>query len=157
MDYSVRKAARAVILTPQNEVLLMRMAFPWREEDVWILPGGGIEPGEDVEAAVAREVFEETGGTDIQIVGEVWRRESFVEETRTHLKQRYFLVRAARFDAKATDLSEREMEWVREYRWWSAAALLRSDIAVEPIRIAEGLQDIIQSGLPPKPVEIDAV
>ena len=92
----------------------MRMAFPWRDDDLWILPGGGIEPGEDAEAAVVREVYEETGGTDIQIAGEVWRRESFVEETRTHLKQRYFLVRAARFDAQPMDLSEREMAWVRE-------------------------------------------
>lgn len=157
MNYTVRKAARAVILTPQNEVLLMRMAFPWREEDLWILPGGGIEPGEEAEAAVAREVLEETGATGIEIAGEVWYRESFVEAVNTHLKQRYFLVYAARFAARPTDLSEREMEWVREYRWWSVSALVESDIDVEPIRIAQGLEAIIRSGVPAEPIEIDAL
>ena len=135
----------------------MRMAFPWRDEDVWILPGGGIEPGERAESAVAREVEEETGATDIRIVGEAWRRKSFVEATDTHLHQRYFLVHAARFDARPTDLSEQEMAWVREYRWWSVTALASSDINEEPERIADGVLAIIRSGLPPEPVNIDAL
>ena len=143
-------------MTPQNEVLLMRMAFPWRHDELWILPGGGIEPGESVESAVAREVLEETGAKDIEIIGEAWRRKSFVEATDTHLHQRYFLVHAARFDAAPTDLSEQEMAWVREYRWWSVTALASSNINVEPEQIAEGLLTIIRAGLPPEPVEIDA-
>ena len=96
-----------------------------------------------------------TSARKIEIVGEAWHRESFVEATRTHLKQRYFLVRAQRFEAEAVDLSEHEMAWVREYRWWSVDTLLESDIVVEPIRIAEGLQEIIRTGLPPAPIEID--
>ena len=156
MTRSVRKSVRAIILTPERDVLLMRMAFPWRETDLWILPGGGIEAGETVEAALAREIYEETGAKDIDIIGEAWRRESFVEATNTELKQRYFLVQSARFEAQPTDLSEQEMAWVREFRWWSAITLLESDINVEPTRIGQGLRDILHGGLPPAPIEIDA-
>lgn len=133
------------------------MAFPWRGEDVWILPGGGIETGESPEEAVVREVFEETGATSLQVVGEAWRRESFVEARKTHLKQRYYLVYSERFEACPTDLSEQEMDWVREYRWWSIRSLQTENPNVEPERIAIGVRDLIQFGLPANPIEIDAL
>jgi ADP-ribose pyrophosphatase YjhB (NUDIX family) len=40
-----------------NRVMLARHA----EGDVWLLPGGGIEPGETPADAAVREMFEETG------------------------------------------------------------------------------------------------
>lgn len=43
----------------RNEVLLTER----RDVPVWVLPGGGIEPGESPEAAVTREILEETGLT----------------------------------------------------------------------------------------------
>lgn len=41
----------------RKEVLLIQR----RDVPVWVLPGGGIEPGESPEEAVLREIFEETG------------------------------------------------------------------------------------------------
>ncbi|KJL34110.1 NUDIX hydrolase [Microbacterium azadirachtae] len=55
----MRVAAYAVILDDDRRVLLARWTEGRRVS--WTMPGGGLEPGEDPEAAVRREVREETG------------------------------------------------------------------------------------------------
>ncbi|RKT51839.1 NUDIX hydrolase [Saccharothrix australiensis] len=54
----LRVAAYAVIID-DGRILLSRWLGPERPR--WILPGGGIDHGEDPYDAVVREVFEETG------------------------------------------------------------------------------------------------
>jgi 8-oxo-dGTP diphosphatase len=60
-----RVAAYAVILRdPQGtspEILLSRLAKRLTSKELWTLPGGGLEHGEDPRDAVVREVHEETG------------------------------------------------------------------------------------------------
>jgi 8-oxo-dGTP pyrophosphatase MutT (NUDIX family) len=54
----MQEAIAAVIFNEQRtEVLLVQR----RDIPVWVLPGGGIDRGETPEAAVIREVLEETG------------------------------------------------------------------------------------------------
>ncbi|GAA1340083.1 NUDIX hydrolase [Saccharothrix algeriensis] len=54
----LRVAAYAVIVD-DGRILLSRWLGPERPR--WILPGGGVDHGEDPYDAVVREVFEETG------------------------------------------------------------------------------------------------
>ena len=56
-----RDAIRAIVLTPEREVLLMRIRAPEGGDWFWITPGGGLEPGESVEAGLRREMKEELG------------------------------------------------------------------------------------------------
>jgi ADP-ribose pyrophosphatase YjhB (NUDIX family) len=55
----LRVAAYAVIVDSEHRMLLAH----WNEgrRAAWTLPGGGLEPGEEPERAVRREVREETG------------------------------------------------------------------------------------------------
>lgn len=48
-------------MTPQLEVLLMRVRLPDRGELFWITPGGGLEPGESPAEGLRRELREELG------------------------------------------------------------------------------------------------
>jgi 8-oxo-dGTP diphosphatase len=53
-----RKSVNVAIFSPdRSEVLLIKR----RDIPVWVLPGGGIDPGESPENAALREGYEETG------------------------------------------------------------------------------------------------
>jgi ADP-ribose pyrophosphatase YjhB (NUDIX family) len=62
----IRPGVSAVILTAEG-LLLQRRS----DNQLWGLPGGGVEPGESVSTAVVREVHEETGleVTPVRLVG----------------------------------------------------------------------------------------
>jgi 8-oxo-dGTP diphosphatase len=55
-----RVAAYAVILRGER-ILLSRLSPSVTKEELWTLPGGGLDHGEDPRHAVVREVHEETG------------------------------------------------------------------------------------------------
>lgn len=61
-----RVAAYAVVLRERGgavEVLLSRLAARISRSELWTLPGGGLDHGEDPRVALVREIHEETGLT----------------------------------------------------------------------------------------------
>jgi 8-oxo-dGTP pyrophosphatase MutT (NUDIX family) len=56
----IRISAGVIVVDPGNRVALVRHV-KHGVYDFWVAPGGGVEDGEDVRAAAAREVFEEAG------------------------------------------------------------------------------------------------
>jgi 8-oxo-dGTP diphosphatase len=60
----VREVARDVVgvaLLEQGRLLAARRAHPPELVGLWELPGGKVEPGEDLETAAVREIGEELG------------------------------------------------------------------------------------------------
>ncbi|MBI2244204.1 MAG: NUDIX hydrolase, partial [Nocardioides sp.] len=55
-----RVAAYAVIIR-EGRILLSRLSPSITAEELWTLPGGGLDHGEDPRDAVIREIYEETG------------------------------------------------------------------------------------------------
>lgn len=59
--FGTRRASRAILTRPSDGRFLI-FRYPFRDgTHRFVIPGGGAEPGEDVHAAVSREVLEETG------------------------------------------------------------------------------------------------
>lgn len=58
MDFP--KSVAGVLFSPDRTSILL---IKRRDVPVWVLPGGGIDPGESPEEAVVREILEETGFT----------------------------------------------------------------------------------------------
>ena len=63
MEHTHKVSVAALVANEKGEVLLVNS--PWRG---WEYPGGLIEPGESFEAALKREILEESG-VEIEITG----------------------------------------------------------------------------------------
>jgi 8-oxo-dGTP diphosphatase len=65
--YILRKAARAVVFNEKNEIAFQFVS----KHNYYKLPGGGVEQGETILEALKREIREEVGCEDIEVVNEI--------------------------------------------------------------------------------------
>lgn len=153
----IREAVRAVLITPADDVLLVRFEFP--RGTVWAFPGGGIEPDEDDHAALQRELGEEVGLAGAEVGPHVWSREHIIphEDGRWDgQRDRFYLVPVpARFEPTPTlSWDQLRAERLHEIRWWSLA-----DIETDrrtwfaPRRVGELLRSLVDVGPPRSPVD----
>lgn len=70
-----RRAVRGVVLRG-DEILLLYTA----RYDDYSLPGGGVDDGEALDAALIREIEEETGASDVRVVAPL----GWIDERRPH-------------------------------------------------------------------------
>lgn len=152
----IRQAVRALLLTPEREVLLCRFEFPART--VWALPGGGLEPGEDHPAALRRELLEELGLDEVEIGPHIWDREHiipFVDGRWDGQRDRVFLVPTDRFQpVPVLSWDQLRAERLHELRWWRVEEIADADgTCFAPARIGELLTTLLSDGPPPSPID----
>jgi ADP-ribose pyrophosphatase YjhB (NUDIX family) len=153
----VRQGVRALVLDPADRILLVRFVNPETGEEFWATPGGGLDPGEELEAGLRRELREETGLVDAAIGPVVWtRRHVFPWAGKTlDQSERIALVRSAAFEPRpALTPAQLMEEGVHELRWWTLGELAVSDANFAPRRIVHFLRELIEEGPPTTPIDV---
>ncbi len=148
-----RQAVRAILLTPQNEVLLLRIRPPGVDEYFWITPGGGLEPGETSEDGLRRELREELGLEQYVIGPMVWRRQHTFPwaDQRICQREEYYIVPIERFEPKMSDVVEAAI--LDRFRWWPVAELAKSSKRLTPLSLAEIIRRYMAEGAPQETLE----
>lgn len=146
-----RPSARIVLLDEQDRVLLMRGTDPKGEGDhFWFTVGGGVEPGEAVRDAAAREVREETGYEldPADLVGPLWLRTEIFTFNGSVMRseEEFFAARVPGFVPSMAGLTDLENHVVSDYKWCTPREMMALAEAGEKV-YPEGLPNLVDEAV----------
>ncbi|HEU5352891.1 MAG TPA: NUDIX domain-containing protein [Actinocrinis sp.] len=161
----VRNTARIILADGLDRILLFRFVFVGPDtrppDDIWWgTPGGGVDEGESLPQAAARELFEETGLRVQQDRFDriVARNRGVARFNGAELwfENHYYFLRAQaeRFELDASGWQEIERASIAEHRWWSAADLAATAAVIHPPGLARILPDLLAGRLPEQPLDV---
>lgn len=155
-----RKAGRALVLAPTGRVLLIRGTDPADADrgGFWFTPGGGLDPGESLDAGTTRELSEELGIDVVQLGPVVMERinEFSIAGEWYRQSETVFLVEVeAEFGPEPRLLEELELSVIEEMRWLGVDELRALDEPVYPAVLADLLAEILANGPPGEPWQED--
>jgi ADP-ribose pyrophosphatase YjhB (NUDIX family) len=138
--HRLRLAARVILVDPDDRVLLMRYDDGPPNGSHWTTPGGGLNEAEDYPAGALRELAEETGWSDIALLGEVHRRTLTMKFGGRLVRQheRLYLARTdqARREIRGVDAMH-AADGIAAWRWWTLAELDATAETVWPAELAD--------------------
>jgi 8-oxo-dGTP pyrophosphatase MutT (NUDIX family) len=145
-----RPTARIIVADGEGRVLLFAgLAARGAVRRSWITPGGGVQAGESLQQAAARELAEETGhvvppeslGPVVATSAGLW------QGTRTLFfgADSYFLLRVPALEIDGSGREEYEHRALAVHRWWTAGELETTRDRVTPAGLP-GLLALLLAG-----------
>lgn len=154
-----RRGARGIVLDEHDHVLFIGRSATAERPASWLLPGGGIDPGETMAEAVIRELFEETGLllTPEDLVGPVARQLYLgVREDRPWVQENhFFLTRAERFAPRICGGDAYEQD--SEFQWVAAGDLADAEGLLRPRALHALVRRLVGGEVPASPVELEPI
>jgi len=152
---TIIESARALLVDPQDRVLLMKLAFN-APQTYWLTPGGSLHPGESFEDALRREIREETGLTLAHPGHWVWTSPKRIvrDGLPVDTLARVYIQRVSNFFAIPTALTSEELSMFRELRWWSIDEIAGSRETFIPRTLAVLLSALLGGPWPAEPIVI---
>ena len=154
-----RYTARVLLLDPDGRILLMKGRLPHdpSQAQFWYTVGGGLDEGESLLEAAAREVAEETGFTDVAFGAVVWRDEVVLTDVAGEerlFRQSYIVGRTAGGMLSRAGWLEYERRLTDDVRWWTLEELRVTAEQVYPVGLAELLPDVLAGHYAAEPLLI---
>jgi 8-oxo-dGTP diphosphatase len=142
----IRNVARAILVNDKHQCFLFKLKLPWISDSVWMAAGGGMEAGESPQAALIRELYEETGLTNVEVGRLLWEcRFSFQYNNEIRpVYERYYLVKTADFKPSFAGMEHYEIDSLIDFRWWSLAELQTATDHFTPNQLPTLLPQILQ-------------
>jgi 8-oxo-dGTP pyrophosphatase MutT (NUDIX family) len=154
-----RAAARLLVLDPEGAVFLQRH----HDAEVgphWVLPGGGLDEGEDALAGAIRETVEETGWTDVVTGPEFLRWEHDYHRGGEGLVRQHeviFLASAPRRDPVGDLTASFAADGILDCRWFTPKELAEVTEVLWPPQLVSLLERLRREGPPSAPIDLGYV
>ncbi len=145
-----RCASRVILIGPNQSVLYLRAQEPKTGNVFWVMPGGGLDPGESFEDAARRELVEETG-CSFRLGPYVWFRRH-IHEWNGRPADQYERFFVAHTDSLVV-APQRQDEYISLHCWWSLEELKASEEDFAPRAVAQLLPDILNGNYPKEPID----
>jgi 8-oxo-dGTP pyrophosphatase MutT (NUDIX family) len=139
---------KLLLLDEDDCLLLIRAQDPQTQAECWYPVGGGIERGETLQQAAAREAYEETGLVELPPGRLVWQRDhTYQFDGRViDVHEKWLMHTVERFDPAPASLSEYEAHSILGFRWWNVEDLIAATETIFPPKLGHLLETLLADG-----------